>query len=105
MQRGAEEPAYPDRATWSERMQTSPVRVQWDPERSITLEPLPWRSIQIGLSGSVIERYVNRWTVDITDITPLVRETHAGIAEPSTFPRERPYPLGSDLGSILGTSG
>jgi len=95
---------YPDQATWAQRKQTSPVRVQWDPERSITLEPLPWRSIQVGLSGTAAEHYVNRWIVHITDITPLVHETHGGTAEPSARPRERPYPLGSDLKSIIGAS-
>jgi len=27
-------------------------------ERSLLLEPLPWRSIQIGLSGEAAARYV-----------------------------------------------
>ena len=29
------------------------VRVQWDPERSLSLDVLPYRSIQIGISGRV----------------------------------------------------
>lgn len=95
---------YPDRATWAQRKQTSPVRVQWDPERSVALEPLPWRSIQVGLSGTAAAHYVNQWIVHITDITPLVRETRAGTTGPPTLPRERPYPLDSDLKSIIGAS-
>jgi uncharacterized protein DUF4291 len=36
---------------WRAMMRASPVRVQWDPERSLRLEELPWRTIQVGLGG------------------------------------------------------
>src|SRR3954467_12174518 len=32
---------------WEAEKRASPVRVQWDPERSLHLEPLPHRAIQI----------------------------------------------------------
>lgn len=32
---------HPDRDTWARLKEASPVRVQWDPERSTTLDPLP----------------------------------------------------------------
>ena len=32
---------YADRATWEQRMRACPVRVQWDPERSLRLGPGP----------------------------------------------------------------
>ncbi len=95
---------HPDEATWAQRTQTSPVRVQWDPERDTSLAPLPWRSIQVGLSGSAAEQYVNRWIVRIIDATPLVHEMHRGTAAALTLPRERPYPLGDDLQTIIGAS-
>ena len=96
---------YPDQATWAQRKQTSPVRVQWDPERSITGEPLPWRSIQIGLSGPAAEHYVNRWTVHITDITPLVHELHQTAAQaPGQMPNELPYPAPRTVTRAIGAS-
>lgn len=44
---------------WESKIKTAPVRVQWDPERDIHLEKLPFRSIQIGLSGIAVEKYTN----------------------------------------------
>uniref|UniRef100_A0AC35F9X8 DUF4291 domain-containing protein n=1 Tax=Panagrolaimus sp. PS1159 TaxID=55785 RepID=A0AC35F9X8_9BILA len=51
-----------------------PVRIQWDPERSIKLGKLPYRSIQIGLSKEAVEKYVNEWIVEIKDVTFLMKE-------------------------------
>jgi hypothetical protein len=47
------------------------VRVQWDPERSLRLGVLPYRSLQVGLSGAAVDRYVDDWIVGITDVTVL----------------------------------
>ncbi|MFH1466956.1 MAG: DUF4291 domain-containing protein [Pseudomonadota bacterium] len=55
----------------------TPVRVQWDPERSLTLQALPFRSIQIGLRGEAVRRYVHEWTLGITEITEHVHAIRA----------------------------
>lgn len=47
-----------------------------DPEKDILLNPLPYRSIQIGISGIAVEQYLNEWIVQIDDITPLCMEVH-----------------------------
>ncbi|MEV6244288.1 DUF4291 domain-containing protein [Lentzea sp. NPDC051838] len=73
------------------------VRVQWDPERGLRHEPLPHRSIQIGLAREASDMYVNEWTVSITDVTALAREVHAAVragddeAARALLPVERPY--------------
>ena len=46
------------------------------PERDIELNKLEYRSIQIGLSGIAVEKYVHDWIVNITDITKMVHSTH-----------------------------
>lgn len=51
-----------------------PVRVQWDPERSPTLEVLPYRSIQIGISGAISEIWAREWVQRIEDVTARARE-------------------------------
>src|SRR3954471_313681 len=43
---------HPDERAWSEQLRASPVRVQWDPERSLHLRALAHRSLQVGLSGA-----------------------------------------------------
>jgi hypothetical protein len=62
---------------WERQKNSSPVRIQWDPERDLLLQPLPYRAIQIGLSKAAIDLYVNQWIRRITDLTPLAHEIHA----------------------------
>lgn len=61
---------------WKVTKENSPVRIQWDPERNLHLNPLGYRAIQIGLSGIAIEKYVNDWIVSIEDITSFSKEVH-----------------------------
>ncbi|WP_406096835.1 DUF4291 domain-containing protein [Streptomyces sp. NBC_01013] len=88
---------HPDRATWQRTLRRAPARVQWDPERDLHLNRLPYRSLQLGLAGEAARRYADEWTVAIHDVTPLVREIHglvgAGKAEAAArlLPEERVY--------------
>ncbi|MFB7027713.1 MULTISPECIES: DUF4291 domain-containing protein [unclassified Streptomyces] len=89
---------HPDRDAWKRELRGSPARVQWDPERDPRLNPLPYRSLQLGLSGEASRRYADEWTVSITDVTPLARRVHALVRAGDTdgarvlLPREEPYP-------------
>ncbi len=69
------------REDWKEKLQNSPVRIQWDPERDIHLEKLDYRCIQIGLSGEAVPKYVNEWIVSIEDITPRCKQIHSLVPE------------------------
>ncbi|MEV6492553.1 DUF4291 domain-containing protein, partial [Actinoplanes sp. NPDC051633] len=91
------DPAFhPDRDSWSRALRTSPVRIQWDPERSLRLQPLPHRSLQVGLAGEAVDRYVDEWIVSITDVTPTARAIRAALADgdpdaaAGLLPPERP---------------
>ncbi|MFJ7528697.1 DUF4291 domain-containing protein [Streptomyces griseus] len=70
---------HPDQASWKRSLRTAPARVQWDPERDLDLNPLPYRSLQLGLSGEAARRYADEWTVSVRDVTPLAREVHAAV--------------------------
>jgi hypothetical protein len=101
---------HEDKADWSQLLKTSPVRVQWDPERSLHLQALPHRSLQLGLSGKAVEQYVDEWTVAITDVTPAVRQIRdlltAGdhVAAAARLPAEHAYPLPDRLRERIGAS-
>ncbi|THV38680.1 DUF4291 domain-containing protein [Glycomyces buryatensis] len=88
----------------------APVRIQWDPERSLRLARMEHRSIQIGLSGEAVDRYVEEWIASISDVTDLARETaadvEAGRIEDAErrLPVEHPYPLSPDLATTVQTS-
>ncbi|MEV7299865.1 DUF4291 domain-containing protein [Streptomyces clavifer] len=88
---------HPDRATWQRNLRRAPARIQWDPERDLHLNPLPYRSLQLGLSGEASRRYADEWTVSIRDVTPLAREIHALVRAgqderaAALLPAEQPY--------------
>jgi hypothetical protein len=72
--------------------------VQWDPERDARLNPLPYRSPQLGLAGEAVRRYADEWIVGVEDATPLAAESHGLVREgerdraTALLPEERPYP-------------
>ncbi|PBC76889.1 uncharacterized protein DUF4291 [Streptomyces sp. TLI_235] len=50
---------HASREEWRAELATSPVRVQWDPERSTRLGALEHRALQLGLPGG---RWTTTWT-------------------------------------------
>ena len=62
------------REEWKEQIKKSDIRCQWDPERDVFGNPLEYRSIQLGLRGDAVKKYVNEWIVNISDITDYVKE-------------------------------
>ena len=65
---------------WAKLKADSPVRIQWDPERDLHLQPLSHRAIQIGIGGDAVPLYVGRWIQRITDVTDLAHTIH-GLVE------------------------
>lgn len=99
---------YRDEDDWRRKMDQAYVVVQWDPERTVRGVSLPYKSIQVGLSRHIIQRYVEDWTVEIRDITSrvrtlrdLIQSGHADKAK-GQLPRERVYPLPPAIAHRLG---
>lgn len=94
---------HPDRDTWQRDLKNAPTRVQWDPERDLHLRPLPYRSLQLGLSGEASSRYADEWIVSISDATPLAHEIHALVRDGELdsaarlLPQEQEYPASAEL--------
>jgi hypothetical protein len=93
---------------WQQAMTESMVHIQWDPERSLRGAKLEHRSIQIGISRSLIEEYVEEWTQTITDLTPLVaklrRLRREGCYDEARrlLPTEQVYPVEKTTAQRLG---
>ncbi|MFE9320391.1 DUF4291 domain-containing protein [Nocardia sp. NPDC052278] len=102
---------YSDRCAWTQRLRTSPVRIQWDPERDLHHRPLGHRSLQVGLGGEAVDAYVDTWITEIRDVTVQARRIHelvvAGqLSEAAdALPVERPYPLSAEISAVIGTGG
>ena len=99
---------YASEKRWMELKSNSTVRAQWDPERSITLAPLNYRTIQIGLGGEAVVRYTRQWIVSIADVTPLTARIchHVASGEVAAacaaLPRETIYPVSEFIGERIG---
>lgn len=92
---------------WQQKLQFSPVRVQWDPERDLSFRPLGYRAIQVGLGRESVDRYIDEWIVSITDVTQTMKQVSQYVADgmveeaKACLPEERVYPLSDELRGIL----
>lgn len=95
----------------SKEARSKEVRVQWDPERDFKLGYLPYRSIQIGISGEIGKNWVENWIERIDDVTDRARELKAAVdeevvdaealAQKGLLPVEREYDVSEHLKGIL----
>ena len=99
---------YPSSEEWARLKRERPVRVQWVAERSLALAPVPYRSIQVGLSGEALRTYVNEWVTGITDVTETahrIRDLVASgdrAAASDLVPAERRYDLPEEIRRQIG---
>ncbi|MEU0465871.1 DUF4291 domain-containing protein [Amycolatopsis sp. NPDC006131] len=101
---------HPSEDAWRRQLATSPVRIQWDPDKNLHLRPLPRRAIQIGLAGEASDRYVGEWITGLADETERAHEIEALVRDRrldearALLPEERPYPVDADLAARLGAA-
>jgi hypothetical protein len=96
----------------TEEERARPVRVQWDPERDPAMVQLPYRSIQIGISGAISKQWTEEWIESIEDVTEMATKLEEAISrekdlKPQDFverglvPVEKPYVVSKKLREIL----
>lgn len=89
------------------------VKVQWDPERTVRLERLEYRSIQIGIPAALSPEWTENWIVGIEDVTDRARElkrvlderqdvTDKELVDLGLVPEERPFEIPETLQRSLG---
>jgi uncharacterized protein DUF4291 len=104
----ADRRVYRDSVEWRTAFKHARVHVQWDPERTLRGQLLDARSIQVGLSRHIVDRYVDEWILDIQDVTPLVRRIHLPLVDQPTakakalLPGERIYPFDPEVARRIG---
>ena len=67
---------YENKEEWLKIKKATPVRIQWDPERDLHLQPLDHRAIQIGLTNEAVNLYVNEWVQKITEVTGFASQLY-----------------------------
>jgi len=101
---------YTSFKVWKEKLKSSPVRIQWDPEKDIRLQELPYRSIQIGLTGIAVGKYVSEWIMQIDDITENCKSIYQLVRDGKIdqaidlLPNEQLYPLPDCIGQEINAS-
>jgi hypothetical protein len=96
--------------SWHRELKSSPILVQWDPDRDLRLEPLTERTIQIGIGPGATERYIREWTQSIRDVTDTAHELRALVelgdikAATRLLPATRVYPLSDEVSRRIGAS-
>jgi hypothetical protein len=101
--------------TLNEEEKKMPVRVQWDPERGPGLEVLGYRSLQVGIGGSLSKTWLE-WVVEIEDVTEMagrLREvveqkrkegeklSREELVDMGCLPDERVYEMSEELRKVL----
>ena len=84
------------REEWQRLIKISEIRCQFDPDRDIYGNPQSDRTIQLGLRGGMVKKYISEYILKITDITEKVRYMKtmrdSGRLTPEMLPVERDYP-------------
>lgn len=104
-----EHPTFSSHDEWQARIAATNIRIQWDPERNFHGQPINGvRSLQLGLRGDAVQRYVNEWTVAIHDVTELAQTMKALVdkrdlaAATELLPKETPYSVPETLHQVAG---
>lgn len=101
---------YKDHQEWRSALASSPVRIQWDPDRDLHLKPTDSRAVQVGLAAEASQLYARNWIREIRDVTPLAREVRSLVREGdllaarARLPVERLFPLDPRLASRIGST-
>jgi hypothetical protein len=99
--------SFKSRAEWLAIKNVTPVRIQWDPERDLNLDPLEHRTIQIGLSKQAIKLYVEEWTHKISDVTEVAKQIYMLVKSSQMdeamvlLPKENVYPVDDDIANKI----
>jgi hypothetical protein len=99
---------YESDHAWSRALANSDVRHQWDPERGLNGVKFERRAIQIGIRGETVINYVNRWILQLEEVTALAREIGEAVKGRKRIlpevPRETEYVVDDELKHSLGVS-
>lgn len=103
-------PDHMSELQWQKLKSETPVRIQWDPERDLHLNPLNHRAIQIGLSNEAVFYYTQDWIKKITDIThdalsiKLLIDSGDLDEAKRLLPLESYYSLSKDISDHIGAT-
>ena len=72
---------YETHEHWTQALNQSEVRLQWDPDHDPLGKKLQRRAVQLGMKGAILKRFATEWIVSIEDITDFVQEQGRLVAQ------------------------
>lgn len=97
---------YGDCSKWKELSKKSDIICQWDPARDVNGTKLEESTIQLGIRGEILNRYINEWTIKISDVTEMVitmrNEKLGNEFNGRLLPVEEEYPINDSIQYNLG---
>jgi hypothetical protein len=88
---------YGSHDEWKQRLNQSPVRLQWDPDHDPFGVKQERRAIQLGLAGEVLRSYSHDWILNIEDISSFVAKEREHLSKQDlsglVTPLEEVYPV------------
>ena len=91
---------YENYEDWQKAVQSSSIRLQWDPDHNPYGGKLERRAIQIGIRNQEILRYAKEDIIKIEDISAYVNEQYQHVLnrelDKLELPEEKPYLTQSD---------
>lgn len=96
---------YNSQSEWKNKLKSSDVRCQWDPDRDIYGAPICRKAVQLGIRGRIVDKYINEYIFTISDISEKVyrwanqvKEGTFGLKE---LPVEKEYLVNENTKRIL----
>jgi hypothetical protein len=86
---------YDTREKWAAAVETSEVRLQWDPDHAPSGAKVPRRALQLGLRGSMLAAMASDALIEVIDMTEFVASQRPWAQDDSTTlvtPTEHVYP-------------
>ncbi len=71
-----DENLFTTREKWKQELETTDVRLQWDPDHDPMGQKQERKAIQIGIKDETLKKFCNDWIINITDISDFVKEEH-----------------------------
>lgn len=100
--------AYEDRDEWKAAVDSSQVRLQWDPDHDPYWQRVDRRAIQLGLRGGVLRSFAGAELIEVSDLSGFVATQRQNVAADRLqflcTPAERVYTPSGRLAERIGLS-
>lgn len=91
------EEVYGSEAEWRAQLETTEVRLQWDPDHDPHGNKEERKAVQIGMKGEVLKKFCSDWIVAIKDVTAFAKEQHNKVRAGNVSGLDVPYEEVIDL--------